>query len=107
MGRKRKRGFEWVADDAEGEAIVPPERPNKSAEKRRRNRIEALVLEIVDLSPGQRRRLPFDEETLEALEELAASRPDPNRRRLVIRCKDLLADLEVGFIEQGIRDARG
>jgi len=106
MGRKRKRGFEWVAEDAEGEAIEPVERPSRSAEKRRRKQIEDLVKRIARLSPGHRRALPFDEDVLDALDDLANSKPTPNRRRLLIRCKDLLAEHEPADIEQAIADAK-
>ena len=93
MGKKRRkkdRGFEWVRDDVDGEAIALVERRNRSEEKRRLKEMETLARQLAELAPGLRRRLPVDETTLSAIEDLVAAQPTPDRRRKLLRLKTLL-----------------
>lgn len=92
MGRKKKRGFEWVREDQEDEAIERVERPNRSAERRRVEELGRLATALAALSPGARQQLPLPAEVISALDDLADTRPTPDRRRKRLRAKTLLDD---------------
>lgn len=109
MGKKRKknnRGFEWVREDADGEAVELVERRNRSAQKRRLKQVEVLGKDIAELTPGNRRRLPLSESILDAASELAAAKPTPDRRRKLLRLKTLLAELDDDALDE-VRAALG
>lgn len=90
MGRKKKRGFEWVREDQEDQAIERVERANRSEERRRLEELGRLATALAALSAGHRRQLPLPADTIEALDDLAATRPTPDRRRKRLRAKMML-----------------
>jgi ribosome-associated protein len=58
--------------------------------------LKDLANRLAELPAGQRRELPLDEEVLEALERLVAAGQRPERRRILMRVKLLLAESELG-----------
>lgn len=54
--------------------------------------LKDMANQLAALSPGQRRALPLDAETLAELDRLAAAGHRPDRRRVLMRVKLLLAD---------------
>lgn len=106
MGRK-KRGFEWVAEGEEGDLAEKVERPSRSAEKRRRKQIEALVERMTTLSPGQRARLELDPGFLEALDEVVQAGTRSDRRRLLAHAVSWVVDEEAETLEKAIVEAAG
>lgn len=103
MGRKRKRGFEWIAEGAEGELIERVERRNRSAIKRERARMVDLATAMIALSPGQRRRLPLDDETLQALDAASKTRHGTDQRRKLLFAAGLLEDVDLDALEAEVR----
>jgi ribosomal 50S subunit-associated protein YjgA (DUF615 family) len=106
MGRK-KPGFEWVAEGEDGEVAEKVERPSRSAEKRRRKRIEGLVERMAQLSPGQRAALDLDPGFLEALEAVVAAGTRTDRKRLLGHAVSWVVDLEAETLETALGEARG
>lgn len=84
MGR-RKRGFEWVREDQDDEAVEKVERRNRSADKAHTKRMEAALDKLMALPKGTRAKLPLHPELLAVLDELERSAPTPARRRLTLR----------------------
>lgn len=105
MARKR-RGFEWVREDVDGEAIQQVERRNRGEEKRRARASESLALAIIAAPKGIRAKLPLDEVTLEAVEELARLPPAPARRRQLLVVKGLLNDADHEAVQE-VLEGRG
>lgn len=96
MGKRKKpQRFEWVADEAEGEAVERVERPNRSAAKKQRKRLQALAKSLGAMSRGARRRLGLDPELDDALDAYAATKATPNRRRTLLHVIAVMSDLEV------------
>lgn len=93
--RKKSRGFEWVAEDTEGEAIERVERPNRSELKRYRNRLELLAKKLGGMPRGARAHLDLDPDVQDALDAYAATKATPNRRRKLLYVTSLMAELEV------------
>lgn len=102
MGRKRSRGFGWVAEDAEGEAIERIERPSRSAAKRARRRLEELVERMVSLSAGQRRLLPLGEPALDALDALAQAGTKSDRRRKLLFATSQISGIDPDELDDAI-----
>jgi ribosomal 50S subunit-associated protein YjgA (DUF615 family) len=102
MGRKRGRGFEWIAEGQPGEIVERVERRNRSEMKRDRERLTDLAARMIALSPGQRKRLPLDDETLAALEAAVATRHGSDQRRKLRYTAAMLADQDPAALEAAI-----
>ena len=98
--KKKKRGFEWVRDDVDEQAVELVERRNRSALKRRMSEVEALAKAMAELQPGERRRLPLEPYVIEAANELANTKPTPDRRRKLLRLKTMLAELDDDLLDE-------
>jgi ribosome-associated protein len=96
---KRDKGFEWAEDEDDPRLIVPVVRPNRTRLKEERRELEQLVHELVALTPGLRRQLPLDASQLDALDDLANTRPTPARRRQLMRVLGLMAEVDVEAIK--------
>lgn len=103
MGRKRKQSFGWVADGAEGEVPERVERPNRSAIKRHRAQISALVERLAALSPGKLRQLDLDEEQAQAILALSSAGQSTDRRRKLLHATSLLVDREPEELEAALK----
>jgi ribosomal 50S subunit-associated protein YjgA (DUF615 family) len=103
MGRKRSRGFEWVAEGQEGELIERVERRNRSEMKRERERFVELAAAILALTPGQRRRLELDDETMAAIHDAANTKHGSDQRRKLRYAGAMLADRDPDALEAAIR----
>lgn len=71
MGRRKRkgRGFQWVREDAEGEALEPVERVSHRTIQAEDAELEVFVGELLELPGDRRRRLPVDASLVEALDE--------------------------------------
>lgn len=98
MGRKRAR-FEWVAEDAEGEAVERVERPNRSALKRHRKRLEGLARRLGEVSPGHLAQAPIPDGARDAVAAYAASKTGPDRRRKLLFATHWLEDVDADALE--------
>lgn len=99
MGRKKRRGFEWVADDVEGEVNERPERPSRAAEKQRRQQLERLAKRLAALPGSIRATLAVDDEVRDAINAVAQAGKGPDRRRALLRAKGMLAEEEPAILE--------
>jgi len=96
MGRKKKnRGFEWVREDQDEDALERVERPNRTEARKRIQDLGRLATALAALSPGSRKQLPLDPQIIDALNALAGTGPTPDRRRKTLRAKSLLDEHEV------------
>lgn len=101
MARKPRPAAEPEADvDAlpDGEVEEGPGRPVRSEHRADMDALKALANRIAKLSPGMRRSLPLEPETLEVMEQLAAAGLKPDRRRTLMRAKLLLAHADVDAV---------
>lgn len=87
MGWKRtERG--WVRDE------VVAERPIRSEHREEMEDLKDLANRLAALPRGQRRQLPLSDEALSALDELEAAAGRVDRRRVLMRAKGTLADVD-------------
>jgi len=103
MGRKRKRGFEWIAEGGEGELIERVERRNRSAIKRERARMVELAATMIALSEGHRRQLSLDDETLAALDAACKTRHGTDQRRKLLYAAALLEGEDLDALEAEVK----
>ena len=104
MARK-KRGFEWMREDQEGEAITHVQRRDQTAARAERRALEDLAQRLVAMPTGRLTKLPLDEETLEALAVLARQGPKSSRRRQLLRVQAHLRPLDIEALEAAIAGA--
>jgi ribosome-associated protein len=94
MGRKTK-GFQWVREDQDEQAIERVERPIRQMEKDSEHDLELLARRLVELTPSARRVLPLPEETIAALDALAKLSRTPARGRQARFVKLLLRQVDL------------
>lgn len=105
MGRKRKaaRGFQWVREDVEGEAIESPYRLSHREIQSEDSDVEDLVEELIALSPDRRELLDTDREFKDALEEVNRLEGSA-RARMKRRIKRLARAHELEDLRQALID---
>jgi ribosome-associated protein len=94
MGRKKK-GFQWVREDQEEQAIERVVRAVRQDEKHAEHELELLVRRLVELTPAGRRTLPLAPETVAALDALAKLSRTPARGRQARFVKLLLRRVDL------------
>lgn len=101
MGRK-KRGFEWTADEDDPQRIQLVDRAPRSVQKKRKTELERLLTAILGLARAERRALPLDKNVLDEIDELAALPNSPARKRQFLFVKGLMEDIDVAVIDEAL-----
>ena len=92
--------------DEESVGYVPERdesgRVDRDLHRARMDDLHALTERLARLPVRNRRTLPLDEETLAHLDELAAAAPRADRRRLVLRTRQLLAQNDLDALANAL-----
>lgn len=88
--------------DDEDDEDDSPDRPIRSEHRAEMLALKALANRIAGLPAGIRRTLPLDEETQAQIELLIAADQRPDRRRVLMRAKLLLAGADLPALEAAL-----
>ena len=101
---KREQAFWWVGEDPpeDEEAVEPAARLDRNVNRAQMEDLKDLANRLARLSPRMRRAMPLDEETLDQLDLLAAAENRPDRRRVLLKARQLLEGADLAKVEAAL-----
>lgn len=90
---KRKQAFWWVGEEPpeDDEVEEVGNRLDRDEHREQMEDLKDLTNRLAALSPKVRRTMPLDEETLDQLDLLAAAAHRPDRRRVLLKARQMVA----------------